>query len=407
MNKKIKITLGATLSIFAFSTFQPANKYSIMLTKAYAVASTYQLADRGELKSLDVQSTEGKSLDLCDDYDGCKQNLTDEKNYYVTLDPKSDGVKIMAESAGDDYVVKVFESDRKNATPHDVGENISIKKRMSTLYVRTFTSEEALKRAEKNEKITNSDKVYKININKASANGIDDVYIEQLTLDSGIPINFNKDVLTYNIPVDEDQYELTVKVKPKNEDDDTVKIDGLKTTGDDDYKRSLALKKGKNEIKINITDEEDNTRTYTLNVYRGISPSSSVNTTSSSANTTSFGMATINNQSTINSQVAKVDQWVQVNNKWQYNDSLGVSLKNIWYYDKNLGKNYYLQADGTMATEWLSNNQKWYYLGTDGAMKVGWQLVNGTWYYLDSQGVMVSNTTIDGFKLGNDGSLIR
>ena len=96
-----------------------------------------------------------------------------------------------------------------------------------------------------------------------------------------------------------------------------------------------------------------------------------------------------------------------MNGAWQYNDATGTSIKNSWFYDKNYGKNYYLQADANMATGWLSYNGKWFYLGTDGAMKTGWQSVSGTWYYLDSQGAMVYNTTIDGYKLGANGAWIK
>lgn len=414
MNKKIKFIIATTLSILAFLAFQPL-QHSSMVTKAYAAVSTYALADRGELKSLEVISTDGKSLELCDDFDGYKKNLTDDKTYYVTLDKKSDGIKIFAESAGEDYVVKVFESDRKNATAHDIGENISLEKGISTLYVRTFTSQEAFKRAEKNETITNCDKTYKININKASINESDDIYIKHLTLNSGdVPINFNKDVLSYDISVDEEQYELTIRVQPKDEENDTIKIDGLKTTGDDDYKRSLPLKKGKNQIKISVIDPADNIRTYTLNVNRGASLGGSANTVSS----TTSG----------NTQTLKINQWIKINDKWQYNDATGAPLKNTWFYDRESGKNYYFQDDGNMAISWLNNNGHWYYLNGSGARQTGWQLINGQWYYfnlegvmktgwildinkkyyyLQENGVMAKNTTVDGYKLGLDGAWIK
>ncbi|MVX62887.1 hypothetical protein GKZ28_04110 [Clostridium chromiireducens] len=398
MNKKIKVAAATTLSIIAFSIFQPT-KYSIMATKAYAEASAYALADKGELKSLDIQSTEGKSLDLCDDYDGYKVNLTDEKTYYVTLDKNSDGVKIYSESAGDDYVVKIFESDRKNATPHDIGENIPLKSGSNTLYIRTFTSESALKRAVKNQSINSSDKVYKININKTSVNGSNDICIEQMILESDlgrVPFSFNKDILSYDITVDEEAYELTIKVKPENEDY-TVKIDGLKTTGDDDYKRSLPLKKGQNQIKINITDDADMTRTYTLNVNRGIAKDNLTNTSNSIS-------TTINK----NNQTPLMNQWVKVNNKWQYNDSVGSPLKNTWFRDKNSGKDYYMQSDGTMAVGWLNNNGRWYYLDSSGAMQTGWiKDSSGNYYYLQGNGAMATDSIINGFKVGSDGVWIR
>ena len=103
----------------------------------------------------------------------------------------------------------------------------------------------------------------------------------------------------------------------------------------------------------------------------------------------------------------KASQWVQVNGVWQYNDAIGNPIKNSWFADRNYGKTYYLQANGNMATGWLSNNGKWYYLGMDGAMRTGWILDGSKYYYLNSDGSMASNTTISGYKLGADGAWIR
>ena len=86
------------------------------------------------------------------------------------------------------------------------------------------------------------------------------------------------------------------------------------------------------------------------------------------------------------------------NGNWQYKDAAGNTVKNSWI------QNYYVQADGNMATGWLNYNGSWYYLGTDGAMKTGWQLVNGKYYYLNSDGSMAYGTTINGYKLGADGA---
>lgn len=417
MNKKIKVMVATILSIFTFSALQPA-KYSIMITKTYAAVSTYALADRGELTSLEVKSTDEKSLDLCDNYDGYNKDLTDEKNYYVTLDGKSDGIKIFAQSAGDDYIVKVFESDRKNATAHNVGENISLEKGKSTLYIRTFTSEDAFKRAEKKEDVTNCDKTYKINIYKTAKDESDDIYIDKVTINSGnIPISFDKNVLSYNISVKDDVEELTIRANPED-NDYTVKIAGFKVTEEDRYQKTLHLQNGENEIKINVTDVTDKMRTYILNITRGGIP------TANNSSKSIEGIA----KATDNSSKSKYKQWVQSNNNWQYIDDTGTPLKNVWFYDRNNGKNYYLQADGNMATGWFFNNGYWYYLDESGARQSGWLINNGEWYYLDLEGVMktgwvmdmtgryyylqengvmAKNTTIDKFKLGNDGAWIK
>lgn len=407
MNKKIKFMLATMLTVFTFLT--------INIT-AHAEASTYSLADRGELKSLDVESTESKSLELFDNYDGYKMDLTDQKSYYVTLNGNSDGVKIFAQSAGDNYVVKVFESDRKNATPHNMGENISVEQGKSTLYVRTFTSEDALKRAVKNEDVTNCDKTYKINVYKTSTDQADGIYLDKLTL-GGIPINFNKDILSYNISVSENNDEVTVTAIPENEDY-AVKIAGYNANDQNSYAKTLHLQSSENVIKINVTGVTDNIKTYILNINRG--KAAIANNSGTSPEDKS--------KTNDSSSKPKCRQWVQIGDKWQYNDDTGNPLKNVWFYDKNSNKNYYLKSDGNMATGWIFNNGHWYYLNESGRMQTGWNLANNEWYYLNSEGIMqvgwikdlngkyyylqsngamTKNTTIEGYKLGVDGCWVH
>ncbi len=393
MNKKIKIVFTCLLSISSLSIFSPVN-FPLVNLKAYAEASTYSLADNGELKSLDVQSTDGQSLELCDNYGGHLKSLTDDGDYYVLLDGKNDGVKIYGEVEGEDYVVKVFESDRDIATPHDLGENISLEDGQSTLYVRTYTSEEAFEDAVDDQEITNCAKTYEININKSPTNGADDVVLETLTLDSGkVPINFDGDTTSYNIQVSDDQEDVEIKARPESEKYN-VNINGFIANDDNKYKKDIHLQYGLNVIKIVVTDSDYRIRTYTLNITRGSAAGQNVSTGANAA------------QTNLDSNI-KVNQWIQVNGIWHYNDSTGNPLKNTWYYDRSYGKYYYLKEDGAMATQWMYLNGSWYYLGQDGGMKTGWQYINGKYYYLQGDGSMAKNTQIEGYKLGADGAWIK
>lgn len=108
----------------------------------------------------------------------------------------------------------------------------------------------------------------------------------------------------------------------------------------------------------------------------------------------------------------KVDGWQLIDGKWYYFEN------NKLYYDgwlKNNGTWYYLNDKtnspsdglGVMKTGWLNDNGTWYYLKSSGAMATGWLNDNGTWYYLNSSGAMLSNTTINGYKLGASGAWIQ
>jgi len=93
--------------------------------------------------------------------------------------------------------------------------------------------------------------------------------------------------------------------------------------------------------------------------------------------------------------------WVKMNNYWYYFNNNG-SMATGWISDN--GVNYYLYDTGAMAKGWINLDGTWYYLKDSGAMVTGWVTSNGVSYYLDSStGRMLTNTTIDGVKIGSDG----
>lgn len=221
----------------------------------------------------------------------------------------------------------------------------------------------------------------------------DSIYLDDLLIDNGnTPLSFSQKVTTYNVNVSKACDEIIIKAEPED-GSDVARVNGDKV--DRDYKKLVKLNEGKNEIKVKVSNEDDDfednedyednyeERTYTINVYRG----SGSNTTTDSTNIT-----------------IKPNQWVSVMGRWQYNDSLGKALVSTWYSDRGNGKIYYLDSQGYMATGWINLNGTWYYLDENGARQSGWKQINGKWYYLDSEGKMVYNTTIGGYKLGADGA---
>ena len=93
--------------------------------------------------------------------------------------------------------------------------------------------------------------------------------------------------------------------------------------------------------------------------------------------------------------------WAKINNYWYYFNGDG-SLATGWITDG--GSNYYLYDTGAMAKGWINLNGTWYLLKDSGAMAKGWVTSGSDSYYLEpSTGRLLTNTTIDGYKIGSDG----
>lgn len=319
----------------------------------------------------------------------------DDDNYEV----KVDGVKV---DKDDDYKRMVELSNGNNSIPIDLEDN------------------------------DGDTQTYTLNINRggttasSNASGIvdntqDPIYLSDIVIQDGsVPLNFKPKVTSYAVDVSEDDDNILLKAKP--EEDDKVFVNGDYCK--DSYVRRVNLNKGKNEITIKVDnsnsydkgDKDYMKRTYTVTVYRGTSQG----TSKSAAQQENQSNSSSGQQNT--SSDIKMNQWVQISGKWQYNDSTGKPVKDMWI------KNYYLQPDGNMATNWITYNGKWYYLGSDGAKRTGWQSIGGAWYYFDddgkmqtgwiqdrngkyyylnTNGAMTCNTKIDGYKLGPDGAWVN
>jgi len=94
--------------------------------------------------------------------------------------------------------------------------------------------------------------------------------------------------------------------------------------------------------------------------------------------------------------------WVKEGYTWYYYKN-GLVVRNAW------AGNYWLGADGRMATNsWVDNNR--YYVGNDGAWiknysnKSGWQKESGSWYYYKN-GSLVRNAWAGNYWLGADGRM--
>lgn len=72
------------------------------------------------------------------------------------------------------------------------------------------------------------------------------------------------------------------------------------------------------------------------------------------------------------------------------------------------GQKYYYMFSGEPAkNSWIGYGGEWYLFNENGVMQTGWVNYNGIMYYLDESGAKLINTTIDGYKLNEDGAVLN
>lgn len=392
MNNKIKRIIAFVLAIGAFSAMEPAKNFNLITTKAYA---TEDISGISGLKICKSSGDTSIKMYKNAGYTSSTTFKTDIYKYYVRLSDSVSKFNIRA-SVDSGYSVKVIDQSDDDEE-YDLEDEISIKKdETKTIKVEITKDSDSskqtvtLKLYRKDDEETNSD--------TTEEDTYGDVYLDDVTLSNSgdnIKLGFKPETTTYNINVGLNIDRVKIEVN-KDEDDDRVKINGTTVDEENDYKKIVMLSEGENKIEI-LVKNDDESRVYKINITRG--------------------------ESSTSTNISK-SKWIMVNGKWQYNDSNGNVVKNMWI------QNYFVQADGNMATGWLNYNGIWFYLGNDGAKKMGWQFVNGKWYYLDttegkmltgwmkdikdgkyyylnSDGSMAYNTTINGYRLGSSGAWIK
>lgn len=444
MNKNIKRIITMALAVGTVSAAAPATNLNLLTTKAYAENS-----DADYLDSVDLQDDDGDTLDLYTDSgydDELDDDLEEGETYYA--ESSTDQVSIDSIDGADEDNVRIFlNGDDNYDDAIKVGKSIDLEDGTNKFSIRVYEDayddydEDDIDDADYNE--------YKVKVEYSeddsdSSDDENDVdTLDSLELlnadDNNIKLYSDNDYDSDN-KVDSDEVEEGETYYAKTSSDSiSVDIDGpdenyvkiFKSTsgsakgvdpGDDislssDKTLTVRIYSSEPDSDVTYDDDSDVVGEYKIKVeYTGNSDSEDDDSTT----TTTTATSTPNTATEVS--VVK-NKWLQVNGKWQYKDATGNTVKNSWV------QNYYVQADGNMATEWLSNGGKWYYLGTDGAKKTGWQKVTGAWYYMDTQGVMQTgwlldrgngkwyylnsngsmaySTTIGGYKLGADGAWIK
>ena len=101
--------------------------------------------------------------------------------------------------------------------------------------------------------------------------------------------------------------------------------------------------------------------------------------------------------------------WVKEANVWFYYNTDGTLARNKW------AGNYWLGADGRMATNSRVDNNR-YYVGIDGAWvkdakhseekKTGWVKESNAWFYYNADGTLARNKWAGSYWLGADGKMV-
>ncbi len=351
MSKKLKKIITALFIINTFLVAKP-NCLNIMNAKVYA-------EEKPLLKN--IYLSEGNDIDFKDDI----------YTYVVDVDKDTEDAFIKAKPDDPDDKVKI--NGQVVTKDDNYKENISLDQGKNKIEIEVSDDK------------TKSKSVYTVYVYRG---GKDAVYLEDININDS-SIGFNKAINSYDIELD-DGTDIVELQAITDEGNYTITANGKKLDETNSIKaRFNGI--GKYTINIGLKDEDtQRVGTYTLNIYLGIP-------------------VTPNVPDSINA-VIKPNQWVIVNGRWRYNDSLGNHLEDTWFYDDKYksyfhfnsrgnmqtgwieedGTWYYLKPNGEMYTGWLDYKDNWYLLDNDGDMRVGWVQRDGKWYYLRKDGTMAT-----------------
>lgn len=360
MNKNIKKIIAITLALTSAPALIP-NIVNFGTTAVYAASSS------GYITNISVETNKDKTVNVY-----TKNNYS--SNYKLSKISGEVPTKLYAQVASSVKKIKITDVDfgtncdnvkiYKGSTEIDLDEEVKISSNV-TLTIKAYSG-------------TTLKQTYTLKIEKEDSDSSDDdIYLDDLSLtydNDDIDFDFDKDKSSYDINVKNKVSYVKICADPE-EDDYTVKVNGDTVDEGDDWTKKVSLSEGENTITVKIKDDDRNTREYTLNITRAKDNTSSTTSSTSSLSTS-------------------------LKEGWQ-------QISGIWYF---------IGPDGSKQTGWLKSpySGKWYYMNDNGVMQTGWfkSPYSGKWYYLNPIsnefiGAMVTNTTIDGYKIGSDGARIN
>ena len=100
--------------------------------------------------------------------------------------------------------------------------------------------------------------------------------------------------------------------------------------------------------------------------------------------------------------------------KYLVGDVPNIKDNKDWNVTQIDGKYYRFEADGYIATDlWFDAGYQieddwescWKYATSDGSLAKGWTEIDGEWYFFDNDNVMVTTDVVDGYYIGEDGTI--
>ncbi len=258
MNKKIKRIVAMALVLGTFSAIAPNKYFELLATKAYASSDSDYGIDNLEVRKGNLSSEEDEdtfTLYASSDYNNSTSFEQSEYDYYAKTSADSINIKVSKISG---YTYKIFKSGSSKA--YSSSDDLDLKAGSNIFYVRTY------KTGDFNEKNIEENQIrsYQVHVERKTSSSI---YLKDIYLSDG-KISFSKNTLSYNIEVESDVDVINITGTPEDTDN-TLYIDGTKLTDSENFKQKVSLNKGKNTIKMEIQDAANNSKTYTLNIYRG------------------------------------------------------------------------------------------------------------------------------------------
>lgn len=352
MSKNIRKIITTIFIIGVFSIIGP-NSLNLMTTKAYA-------DQKPSLKRIYISDSE--RIDFSEDV----------YSYIVDVDKDTDQILIKVKAEDSSDTIKI----NGEALIKDDSDNYKV-------YLDLNKGKNKVEIEVKDDKTKNIS-TYTVYVYRGGKNA---VYLNDINI-NGSTIGFDKSSTFYNIELDEGTDIVELETVPEN-GKYSITANGKIL---DAEKNSIKLKFngiGKYTINIGLKDEDTKrVGTYTLNIYLGIPVSPDIS-------------------GSINAAL-KPNQWVIVNGRYRYNDSNGVCLKSVWFYDSYYKSYFRFNSIGNMKTGWIKDDGNDYYLKPNGEMQTGWLFYENDWYFLDSNGVMRTGWIEDDNKwyfLRNDGKM--